>query len=41
MPLTFGVEDVPSSQLEVQMTTKTWEPKINPLIIGGEVHDAQ
>jgi hypothetical protein len=41
MPSTLGVKDVPSSQPKVQVITKTWEPKISPLIVRGEVHDAQ
>jgi hypothetical protein len=41
MPSTSGVGDNPSSQPKVQLTTKTWDSKIGPTIIGGEVHETQ
>jgi hypothetical protein len=39
MPSTLGAGDVPSSQPKVQVTAKTWDPWINPVVIGGEVHE--
>jgi hypothetical protein len=41
MPLTSSVRDVPSSQPKVQVTAKTWDPRIGPILIGGEVHETQ
>jgi len=40
MPSTFGARDVPSSQPKVHVITKTWDPKIDPRITRGEVHEA-
>jgi hypothetical protein len=41
MPSTLSVGDVPSSQPKVQVIAKTWDLKIGPTIIRGEVHEAQ
>ncbi len=41
MPSTSNVGDDPSSQPKVHVITKTWEARINLMVIGGEVHDAQ
>jgi len=39
MPSTLGAGDVPSSPPKVHVTAKTWDPRINPIVIGGEVHE--
>jgi hypothetical protein len=39
MPLISNAWDVPSSQSKVQVTAKTWDPRIGPIVIGGEVHE--
>jgi len=41
MPSTSNVGDVPSSQPKVQMIVKTWDLRIDPTIIGGEMHETQ
>jgi hypothetical protein len=40
MPSTSSVGDVPSSQPKVQMNTKTWDPIIGLIFIGGEMHES-
>jgi hypothetical protein len=38
MPSTLNVGDVPSSQPKVQVIV---DPRIGPIVIGGEVHETQ
>jgi hypothetical protein len=41
MPSTSNVEDVPSSQPKVNMIIETWDLRIGPIIIKGEVHETR
>ncbi len=36
-PSTLDTKDVPSSQPKEQMTTKSWELKVGPMVIKGEM----
>jgi hypothetical protein len=39
MPTTLGTRDISSPQPKVQMTPKTWDPNIGPMVIKGEVQE--
>jgi hypothetical protein len=41
MSLTLDVKNISSSQPKVQVILEKWDPRIGPIVIGGEVHETQ